>query len=77
MHEYWVDIDGDDDSFWAHEWNKHGTCINTIEPSCYQDYEPQQEVGEFFAQVVDLFKGLDTYQVSRRSFLLFGRYTDG
>lgn len=63
MKQYWVDIDGDDESFWSHEWNKHGTCINTIEPSCYTDYQPQEEVGDFFATVVKLFKGLDTYKV--------------
>ncbi|RJE21012.1 ribonuclease T2 [Aspergillus sclerotialis] len=62
MSEYWKDINGDDETFWEHEWNKHGTCINTIEPDCYENYEPQIEVGEFFEKVVDLFKGLDTYQ---------------
>lgn len=63
MDEYWVDIDGDNESFWSHEWNKHGTCINTIEPSCYSGYSKQQEVGDFFEKTVDLFKGLDTYKV--------------
>lgn len=63
MDEYWVDIDGDNESFWAHEWGKHGTCINTIDPDCYQGYTAQEEVGDFFEKVVDLFKGLDTYQV--------------
>ncbi|KAJ5333076.1 Ribonuclease T2 [Penicillium brevicompactum] len=62
MDEYWVDIDGDNESFWAHEWGKHGTCINTIDPDCYQGYTAQEEVGDFFEKVVDLFKGLDTYQ---------------
>ncbi|KAJ5779997.1 hypothetical protein N7457_005157 [Penicillium paradoxum] len=62
MDEYWVDIDGDNQSFWAHEWNKHGTCINTIEPSCYSGYSAQEEVGDYFEKVVDLFQGLDTYQ---------------
>jgi hypothetical protein len=63
MDEYWVDIDGDNESFWAHEWGKHGTCINTIDPDCYKGYTAQEEVGDFFEKVVDLFKGLDTYQV--------------
>lgn len=63
MQKYWTDIGGDEESFWEHEWNKHGTCLNTIVPSCYVDYEPQEEVGEFFKQTVSLFKGLDTYQV--------------
>lgn len=63
MQEYWVDINGDDESFWAHEWGKHGTCINTIDPGCYTSYTAQEEVGDFFQKVVDLFKGLDTYTV--------------
>ncbi|KAJ5167486.1 Ribonuclease T2 [Penicillium canariense] len=62
MQQYWLDINGDDESFWAHEWGKHGTCINTITPSCYTSYTPQEEVGDFFQKVVDLFKGLDTYK---------------
>lgn len=63
MDEYWVDINGDNESFWGHEWSKHGTCINTISPDCYEGYTAQEEVGDFFEKVVDLFKGLDTYKV--------------
>lgn len=63
MHRYWPDIDGDDEGFWAHEWNKHGTCINTIEPRCYRDYDPREEVDDYFWKTVDLFKGLNTYKV--------------
>ncbi|KAI9368748.1 ribonuclease T2-like protein [Aspergillus egyptiacus] len=62
MSEYWKDNGGDDESFWEHEWNKHGTCINTIEPSCYANYTPQQEVVDYLQKTVDLFKTLDTYQ---------------
>ena len=31
----WKDYHGKDSSFWAHEYNKHGTCFSTIKPSCY------------------------------------------
>ncbi|OJJ50253.1 hypothetical protein ASPZODRAFT_59078 [Penicilliopsis zonata CBS 506.65] len=61
METYWVSDDETAAEFWAHEWNAHGTCINTIEPSCYTDYTTGEEVGDFFQQVVTLFKGLDTY----------------
>lgn len=40
-----------------------GTCINTIEPSCYTEYSPQKEVGDYLAKAVELFKGLDTFKV--------------
>ncbi|KAJ5465587.1 hypothetical protein N7530_009374 [Penicillium desertorum] len=62
MDEYWVDINGDNEDFWSHEWSKHGTCINTIEPSCYSDYKAQEEVGDYFQKTVELFKSLDTYK---------------
>ncbi|KUJ21753.1 ribonuclease T2 [Mollisia scopiformis] len=61
MNAYWVDIDGDNESFWEHEWGKHGTCISTLKPSCYTGYTAQEEVPDFFQKTVDLFKTLDSY----------------
>ncbi|CZR56972.1 related to ribonucleases [Phialocephala subalpina] len=61
MNTYWVDINGDDESFWEHEWSKHGTCISTFKPSCYTGYTAQEEVPDFFQKTVDLFKTLDSY----------------
>ncbi|TVY19483.1 Ribonuclease T2-like [Lachnellula arida] len=68
MNSYWLDEDGDNESFWEHEWGKHGTCISTLEPSCYTDYTPTQEVPDFFQKTVDLFKTLDSYTVAALSF---------
>lgn len=63
METYWKDYNGDDESFWEHEWNKHGTCISTLEPTCYEGgYKPTQEVVDYFARTVDLFMGLPTYK---------------
>ncbi len=64
MSVYWKDYKGDDERFWEHEWNKHGTCISTLEPNCYQAYTPREELVDYFQKTVELFKGLDTYQVS-------------
>lgn len=64
MSTYWKDYQGNDESFWEHEWGKHGTCISTLKPSCYTGYTAQEEVPDFFQKTVDLFKGLDSYTVN-------------
>ncbi|EKD19894.1 uncharacterized protein L3040_002424 [Drepanopeziza brunnea f. sp. 'multigermtubi'] len=61
MQTYWKDYTGDDETFWQHEWSKHGTCVSTLEPSCYTDYTEKQEVVDFFQRAVDLDKTLDSY----------------
>lgn len=63
MNTYWKNdpADGTDEAFWEHEWEKHGTCISTLEPSCYTNYVPQEEVVDFFNTVVNLFKTLPSY----------------
>ncbi|MCJ1231190.1 ribonuclease T2-like [Toensbergia leucococca] len=62
MEKFWTDYHGNDESFWAHEFGKHATCINTLDPSCYVNYKPQEEVVDFFHRTVELFKTLDTYK---------------
>lgn len=64
MNTYWVSDDSTNEVFWEHEWNKHGTCISTLEPSCYSSYTTGAEVVDFFNAAVDLFKILPTYTVS-------------
>lgn len=61
MNTYWKDVNGNDESFWDHEWEKHGTCISTLEPSCYINYVRQEEVVDFFTTTVNLFKTLPSY----------------
>lgn len=62
MSQYWKDYKGDDESFWYHEWAKHGTCISTLEPQCYNDHKATEEVVDYFQKAVDLFKGLPSYE---------------
>ncbi|KAJ3557068.1 hypothetical protein NPX13_g10005 [Xylaria arbuscula] len=61
MQVYWKDYQGDDETFWEHEFGKHGTCMSTLEPSCYPSYSPTEEVGDYFTRAVSLFKTLPTY----------------
>jgi ribonuclease T2 len=57
MNTYWLPDSGTSEHFWEHEWNKHGTCINTLSPACYGDgYEAGVEVVDFFNRAVEVFK---------------------
>ncbi|KAJ5634282.1 hypothetical protein N7528_002124 [Penicillium herquei] len=62
MGEYWKDFRGDDADLWEHEWNKHGTCVSTLEPHCYDDYIPQQDVVDYFDKAVEIYKERNSYQ---------------
>ncbi|KFY39121.1 hypothetical protein V495_06143 [Pseudogymnoascus sp. VKM F-4514 (FW-929)] len=63
MDTNWKDYQGNDESFWEHEWGKHGTCISTLDTTCYDDYKPQMEVVDYFEKAVELNKGLNSYKV--------------
>jgi len=63
MSKYWKDYKGQDETFWQHEWSKHGTCISTLEPQCYSDHKATEEVVDYFQRAVDLFKTLPSYEV--------------
>jgi len=62
MSTYWLANDGNDERLWAHEWNKHGTCISTLESSCYSSADhPNTDVLDYFSHTTALFGVLDTY----------------
>lgn len=62
MDRYWVADRGPNSHLWAHEWNKHGTCINTLSPACYGGaYRAGVEVVDYFTRAASLFRTLDTY----------------
>ncbi|KAG8705926.1 ribonuclease T2-like [Ceratobasidium sp. 394] len=62
MKTYWVDINGDDERFWEHEWGKHGTCLSTLEPACISSSVKGQDAIYYFTRVTNLFKTLTTYE---------------
>jgi ribonuclease T2 len=45
------------------QWSKHGTCISTLDPKCYDNYVVAQEVVDYFQAAVALFGALPTFQV--------------
>ena len=46
-----------------HEWNTHGTCFNTLQPSCLPSGSPRgAEAVAYFGRLVELFQRLPTYQ---------------
>ncbi|GAA5995433.1 hypothetical protein JCM5350_005972 [Sporobolomyces pararoseus] len=61
MNTYWKDYQGNDESLWQHEWGKHGTCISTLNTTCYGSYTPYEEMVDYFERAVELFKTLPTY----------------
>jgi ribonuclease T2 len=61
MSTVWKNYNGDDEELWQHEYNKHGTCINTLDASCYIDAETNQNVYDFYRIAVELYNNLDTY----------------
>lgn len=62
MQQFWVDINGQNEQFWEHEWSTHGTCYSTLKPSCLPSGSAKgAEAVAFFNTVVALFKTLPTY----------------
>lgn len=62
MQTFWKDINGNDETFWEHEWSTHGTCYSTLNPSCLPSGSPPKtEAVDFFNRVVELFKTLPTF----------------
>jgi len=62
MQTYWVDNHGQTEHFWEHEWDKHGTCYSTLNPSCLSPDSPTgAEAVAFFQTAVGLFQQYNIY----------------
>lgn len=76
MRENWLSLDSRNANLWAHEWNKHGTCVSTLEPKCYTGGsnandttladDPKRVSGDadvldYFTHAILLFTTLPTY----------------
>ncbi|KAH6903250.1 ribonuclease T2-like protein [Coprinopsis sp. MPI-PUGE-AT-0042] len=63
MQKYWLDIDGNPESFWQHEWTKHGTCMSTFRSNCLPPGSPRgADAVAYFQSTVRMFKTLPTYK---------------
>lgn len=62
MQTYWISDDESNEDFWEHEWETHGTCYSTLNPSCLPADSPTgAEAVAFFETAVNLFQTLPTY----------------
>ncbi|KAF8304789.1 ribonuclease T2 [Clavulina sp. PMI_390] len=68
MNKFWLNNTGPNELLWEHEWNKHGTCISTLEPSCFttEEHSKSYEVIAYIKRIVGLYRGLPTYEFLAR-----------
>lgn len=62
MKTYWLNNAGSLESLWEHEYNKHGTCFNTLSTSCYNSgYKTGEVAYDFYRKVVEVWQSRPTY----------------
>lgn len=61
MARSWKNFNGDDESLWTHEFNKHGTCVRTIRPKCYYNFKQHQNIYDYYKIAVSTYEKLPTY----------------
>lgn len=68
MTKYWVNTEnsnvknGGSESLWEHEYNKHGTCFNTLRPDCFSGtYKKHENAIAYFQKTVEVWEKLPTY----------------
>lgn len=63
LEKYMINNKHQTEQFWEHEWQTHGTCYNTLKPSCLPRGSPRgAEAVAYFQRIVDLFQALPTYE---------------
>lgn len=62
MNTYWSSYNGSNNAFWSHEWSVHGTCVSTLDPSCYNNYVQDEDVYDFFSKALALRSQYDLYK---------------
>jgi len=69
LNTYWPSYKNDNDAFWVHEWNKHGTCVTTLDPKCFSpsDYRKGDEVVAYFRKTLELRQKYDLFAALARA----------
>jgi ribonuclease T2 len=70
MNTYWPTKFDDNNGFWAHEWNKHGTCVTTLSSECFSQnsaYKPGMEVNNYFKQGLKLRQQFNLYSALKKN----------
>ncbi|OLY84831.1 Ribonuclease Rh [Smittium mucronatum] len=62
MDRRWPSTSGSSSSFWDHEWNKHGTCLTTIDPPCLANYQKYDDLLMYFKITTALSTKYDFYK---------------
>ncbi|OLY82654.1 Ribonuclease Rh [Smittium mucronatum] len=62
MNKIWQSSSGPNSDFWDHEWNKHGTCLTTIDPQCFVNYQKYDELIKYFEIVTAQHAKYDFYK---------------
>ncbi|KAG0016204.1 ribonuclease T2-like, partial [Podila clonocystis] len=55
----------DYNDFWTHEWNKHGTCVTTLDPRC--GYGGDQDLYAYFNTTLALRKRYNIYDALKKA----------
>ncbi|CAO3563812.1 unnamed protein product [Mortierella alpina] len=72
MHDYWSSCNGDNNAFWSHEWSKHGTCISTLGPSCWNQFVQNEDVYNYFSKGLALRSKYNLYKALAKADILPG-----
>ncbi|CCC69130.1 hypothetical protein NCAS_0C01400 [Naumovozyma castellii] len=73
LETYWKSNNGNHESLWIHEFNKHGSCIRNIRPECYERWDSGKKetkkyysrlaVFDYFNITFTLFDKLNTFEI--------------